>query len=481
MRQKVDLIHGTPGRSVFLFALPMIAGNLFQQFYNMADSIIVGRFVGEDALAAVGASYSFTTVFIMVAIGGGMGASVLVSQYLGAKKYREMKTAVYTFLLAVTVCGILLAFFGFFCNPAILSALKTPENIFDDAVLYLQIYFIGLPFMFMYNILAANFNALGKSDIPLYLLIFSSVLNVALDLLTVLGLHLGVAGVAIATTIAQGVSSLISLMILLRMLQKYDTGGREQSRRETKGGVHETEQSRTTSGKIQEDAVRLFDLQMFVSGLKIAVPSIVQQSIVSIGMLLTQSAVNAFGSSAVAGYSAGSRLESLCIVPMIAAGNALSTFAAQNLGAGQQERVKEGYRAAYKIILGFAVILLLFSQLCYRPVIAMFVSETKAEVAFSTGTAYFRFIGCFFCLIGFKSITDGILRAAGDVNVYMLANLVNLTIRVLVARLLSPIFGIAFIWYAVPLGWAANYLISYSWYRTGHWKQKNLIERKAKQ
>lgn len=271
MKQKVDLIHGTPGRSMFLFALPMIAGNLFQQFYNMADSIIVGRFVGEDALAAVGASYSFTTVFIMVAIGGGMGASVLVSQYLGAKKYREMKTAVYTFLLAVTVCGILLAVFGFFCNPAILAALKTPENIFGDAVLYLQIYFIGLPFMFLYNILAANFNALGKSDIPLYLLIFSSVLNVALDLLMVLVFSLGVAGVAIATTIAQGISSLISLMILLRMLQKYDTGC----------------------------PVRLFDPQMFVSGLKIAVPSIIQQSIVSIGMLLTQSAVNAFGSSAV--------------------------------------------------------------------------------------------------------------------------------------------------------------------------------------
>lgn len=452
MRQKVDLIHGAPGRSMFLFALPMIAGNLFQQFYNMADSIIVGRFVGEDALAAVGASYSFTTVFIMVAIGGGMGASVLVSQYLGAKKYREMKTAVYTFLLAVTACGILLAIFGFFCNPAILKALRTPENIFDDAVLYLQIYFIGLPFMFLYNILASNFNALGKSDIPLYLLLFSSVLNVGLDLLMVLVFSLGVAGVAIATTIAQGVSSLISLGILLRMLRKYDTSGAEQ--------------------------VKLFDVQMFVSGLKIAIPSIIQQSIVSIGMLLTQSAVNAFGSSAVAGYSAGSRLESICIVPMIATGNALSTFAAQNLGAGQLERVKEGYRAAYKIIIGFAILLALISQLCYRPVISLFVSETEAATAFSVGAACFRFLGFFFCLIGFKSITDGILRAAGDVNVYMLSNLVNLTIRVLVARLLSPIFGIEFIWYAVPLGWGANYLISYAWYRTGHWKRKNLIKEK---
>lgn len=446
MRQKVDLINGKPGQSMFLFALPMIAGNLFQQFYNMADSIIVGRFVGEDALAAVGASYSFTTVFIMVAIGGGMGASVLVSQYLGARKYGEMKTAVSTFLLAFAVFGTLLALFGFFANPTILKVLKTPDNIFADAVTYLQIYFVGLPFLFMYNILAANFNALGKSEIPLYLLIFSSVLNVFLDLVMVLVFHLGVAGVAIATVLAQGVSSLISFAVLLRKLKEYGA----------KTG-------------------RLFDVGMFFGGLKIAIPSIVQQSIVSIGLLLTQSAVNVFGSSSVAGYSAGMRLESICIVPMIATGNAMSTFAAQNLGANKVERVREGYHAAYRIIIGFAVLLLVISQLFYRPIVSLFVSETESAVAFSVGAACFRFEACFMCLIGFKSITDGILRAAGDVNVYMMANLVNLTLRVSVARLLSPVFGIEVIWYAVPLGWAVNYLISYTWYRTGHWKKKNLI------
>ena len=440
------MINGKPGQSMFLFALPMIAGNLFQQFYNMADSIIVGRFVGEDALAAVGASYSFTTVFIMVAIGGGMGASVLVSQYLGARKYGEMKTAVSTFLLAFAVFGTLLALFGFFANPTILKVLKTPDNIFADAVTYLQIYFVGLPFLFMYNILAANFNALGKSEIPLYLLIFSSVLNVFLDLVMVLVFHLGVAGVAIATVLAQGVSSLISFAVLLWKLKEYGA-----------------------------KAGRLFDAGMFFGGLKIAIPSIVQQSIVSIGLLLTQSAVNVFGSSSVAGYSAGMRLESICIVPMIATGNAMSTFAAQNLGANKVERVREGYHAAYRIIIGFAVLLLVISQLFYRPIVSLFVSETESAVAFSVGAACFRFEACFMCLIGFKSITDGILRAAGDVNVYMLANLVNLTLRVSVARLLSPVFGIEVIWYAVPLGWAVNYLISYTWYRTGHWKKKNLI------
>ena len=219
MKNKQKLLTGAPGRTLFFFALPMIIGNLFQQFYNMADSVIVGRFVGENALAAVGASYAFTNVFIMIAIGGGIGASVLTSQYLGAGKYQEMKSSINTFLITFAVLSTLLACFGFLCNPMVMTALKTPDNIYADAVLYLQIYFIGLPFMFMYNILASNFNALGKSGIPLALLIFSSLLNIVLDLFMVAVLNMGVAGVAIATVIAQGISATISFCILRRLLR----------------------------------------------------------------------------------------------------------------------------------------------------------------------------------------------------------------------------------------------------------------------
>ena len=225
-----------------------------------------------------------------------------------------------------------------------------------------------------------------------------------------------------------------------------------------------------------EGKVQRFRSDMFVTGVKVAIPSIVQQSIVSIGMLLTQSAVNRFGSSALAGYSAGTRLESLCIVPMIATGNAMSTFTAQNLGAGRPERVRQGYRAAYGIIIGFGVLLIAVSQLFYAPILSAFVEQGESAVAFETGTAYFRFIGFFFSFLGFKAITDGILRGAGDIQVYMLANLINLAIRVAVAQLCSPIWGIELIWYAVPMGWAANYLISYLWYRTGNWKRRNLLK-----
>lgn len=425
----------------------MIIGNLFQQFYNMADSIIVGNLVGEDALAAVGASYSFTTVFIMIAIGGGIGASVLASQYLGAGHYKEMKSSVYTFLITFAVFSTLLAVLGFFINPTVLRLLKTPENILPEAVEYLQIYFAGLPFMFMYNILSADFNALGRSKIPLFLLIFSSILNIVLDFWMVGGLGMGVSGAAAATVIAQGLAAVISFCILMWLLSSYPAEGR------------------TT----------WFRRDMFATGVKIAVPSIVQQSIVSIGMLLTQSAVNQFGSSALAGYSAGMRLESLCIVPMIATGNAMSTFTAQNLGAGKSERVHQGYHAAYGIIIAFGVVLILVSQLFYRPVLAVFVERGESSVAFETGTSYFRFIGLFFSFLGFKAITDGILRGAGDIKVYMLANLINLAIRVAVAQLCSPVWGIQLIWYAVPMGWTANYLISYCWYRTGNWKKRRLV------
>ena len=445
---KENLITQPPARSLFFFALPMIIGNLFQQFYNMADSIIVGNLVGEDALAAVGASYSFTTVFIMIAIGGGIGASVLTSQYLGAGHYREMKSSVYTFLIAFAVFSTLLAVLGFAVNPTVLRLLKTPDNILSDAVSYLQIYFVGLPFMFMYNILSANFNALGRSRIPLFLLIFSSILNIVLDLWMVGSLKMGVAGAAVATVIAQGIAAVFSLVILMRLLSTYAV----------------------------EVKVQRFRSDMFVTGVKVAIPSIVQQSIVSIGMLLTQSAVNRFGSSALAGYSAGTRLESLCIVPMIATGNAMSTFTAQNLGAGRPERVRQGYRAAYGIIIGFGVLLIAVSQLYYAPILSAFVEQGESAVAFETGTAYFRFIGFFFSFLGFKAITDGILRGAGDIQVYMLANLINLAIRVAVAQLCSPIWGIELIWYAVPMGWAANYLISYLWYRTGNWKRRNLLK-----
>ena len=466
--KKYNMLTDKPGRSLFFFALPMILGNLFQQFYTTVDSIIVGQFVGEDALAAVGASYSLTTVFIMIAIGGGIGASVITSQYLGAGIYRKMKTSVSTALISFLILSLVLSVIGLLGNKAILSGLNTPENILSDAVLYLEIYFLGLPFLFMYNILSSIFNALGNSRTPLYLLIFSSLLNIGMDLVMVRVFLLGVAGVAIATVIAQGLSAVISFCLLLRLLGTYRE---ETSTKETdaeKRGVEETDADTAQR--------KLYDFSMLGNMIKVAIPSMVQQSIVSIGMLLVQSVVNGFGSSVLAGYTAGMRIESICIVPMIATGNAVSTFTAQNLGAGQSERVRRGYLAGVRMVPAFAVLTCLILTIFHEPIINAFLEEGSDAAAFATGNAYLTFIAFFFVCIGMKAITDGVLRGAGDVVVFTLANLINLGIRVSFAFGFAGVIGVEAVWFAVPMGWTTNFVISFIRYLSGKWSRKKLIK-----
>ena len=443
--KSIDLTTGSPGKGLLLFALPLILGNLFQQFYNMVDTIIVGKYVGQDALAAVGASYALTTVFVMIAIGGGTGASVIISQFLGAKENSKMKTAISTAMITFLVTSVVLGLFGIAANRQILSALHTPDNIMPDATLYLKIYFIGLPFLFMYIILASIFNALGDSKTSLYFLIFSSLLNIVLDLYAVRVLNMGVAGVAIATVIAQGIAAVLSFLVLMKKLKAYEGKGNH------------------------------FDGEILKKMIIVAIPSIIQQSIVSVGMLLVQSVVNGFGSAVLAGYTAGMRLESICIVPMISMGNAVSTFTAQNMGADQTERVRKGYRVSYAIIAVFAVIICAVLLLFKHPLVNLFMEEGATGEAFDTGVSYLSFIAYFFVFIGLKAATDGVLRGAGDVLVFTIANLVNLAFRVSFAFLMAPVIGVQAVWFAVPIGWIINYIISGLRYLTGKWSQKKLV------
>ena len=437
------LIKERPLKALLLFSLPIILGNLFQQTYTMADSAIVGRFVGEQALAAVGASYSLTNIFICVAFGGGIGASVIVSRYFGAGQYRPMKLAVYTAFLAFLGISVLLGGLGLAASGEIMLLLNTPADVMDMAVEYLNIYFLGLPFLFMYNVLSSMFNALGKSRIPLYFLIFSSLFNIVLDVISVTWLNMGVAGVAWATLIAQGISAVLSFIVFMRLMRQL---------------------SKEPSG--------IFDRTELLSMTKIALPSILQQSTVSIGMMLVQSVVNSFGSQALAGFSAGMRIESICVVPMSGVGSAISSYTAQNIGAGSEERVVKGYHAAIQMVIAFAVILCVALQLFHKPLIELFLGDEGTAAALSTGQDYLKFIGWFFCLIGFKMAADGLLRGAGDMTMFTIANLVNLFIRVVVAMTMAPIYGIHMVWVAVPIGWFVNWFISYCEYRTGKWRKK---------
>lgn len=446
-KKAVNMITDSPGRALLLFALPMILGNLFQQFYNIMDSVVVGRFVGEEALASVGASYSVTNVFIAIAIGGGIGSSVVVSQFLGARQIGNMKTAVSTTLINFLTLGLVFGGLGFAFNQQILAFMNTPENVFADASVYLSIYFVGLPFLFMYNVQAAIFQALGDSKTPLYLLVFSSLLNIGLDLVFVLSFHWGVAGVAVATLMAQGLSAVVSFLILLKRLKAYE----------------------------RPEGFRFYDFGMMLHMMRVAIPSTLQQSIVHIGMLLVQSVVNVFGSAVMAGFAAGTRIESICIVPMLAIGNAMSTFTAQNMGAGDTSRVKRGYRYCCGMVGVFAVLICVIMEIWGDVFIRSFLNEGSAAEAFRTGMSYVRFISFFYVFIGLKATTDGLLRGAGDVVVFTAANLVNLVIRVSVAAVFAPMIGVSAVWYAVPMGWSANFLISFFRYLTGKWERIRLI------
>ncbi len=440
---KEYLITSKPLPALLSFSLPMMLGNLFQQLYTMADSVIVGRFVGENALAAVGASFALTAVFIAIAIGGGMGASVITSGAFGARSYRAMKLSVSTSLILFLVVSILLGGIGLLFSEDILILLNTPAAVLDDATAYLNIYFLGLPFLFMYNVLSSVFNSLGRSRIPLYLLIFSSALNVVLDIIMVASFGMGVRGAAWATLISQGISSVISFIFLVRTMKEFP-----------------------------EKQDRLFSPSLIRPIAGLALPSILQQSTVSIGMMLVQSVVNSFGAEALAGFSAAMRIESIAVVPMAAIGNAMSSYTAQNIGAGKLGRVVKGYHTAYGIVAVIALVLMLPLELFSERLIRMFLGDDGTPIAMDTGISYISFMGWFFVFIGLKMITDGLLRGSGDMSVFTIANIANLSIRVLVAFIFAPVYGIEMVWIAVPIGWTANWVISYWGYHTGKWKSR---------
>lgn len=447
MKRHYNMLTDAPGRTIFFFVLPMIMGNLFQQFYSIIDSIIVGKFVGEKALAAVGASYSVTNVFIAVAIGGGIGSAVIVSQYLGAGQVDKMKTGISTTLLNFLFLGICLGAAGYLLNRQILQWMDTPADVFDDASIYLKIYFLGLPFLFMYNVQASVFNSMGDSKTPLCLLIGSSVLNVVLDLIFVIYFGWGVAGVAVSTVIAQGVSVVFSFFFLVRKVRSYKSVGKH----------------------------RLYSGEMVPQMLKVAVPSTLQQSIVYIGMLLVQSVINGFGYSVMAGYTAASRIEAISIVPMLAIGNAMSTFTAQNMGASRPERVKKGYHCAVFMVAVCALLLCVLLQFGGSTIIRAFLDQGSEAKAYLVGSSYVNFISFYFVFFGLKAATDGLLRGAGDVVVFTVANLINLSIRVFVAFVFAPYWGPQAVWFAIPMGWGANFIISFSRYLTGRWRKVKLI------
>lgn len=434
------LITKNPLIALTIFFLPIMLGNLFQQCYNLVDSAVVGRYVGEQALAAVGACLALTNVFIFIANGSGIGAAVIVGNHFGAKNYKKMKTAIFTSFIAFFLLSIALGLIGFLFGKTFMLWLKVPSDILEMSVIYLKIYFLGLPFLFMYNIIANLFNALGKSKYPLFFLIFSSILNVFLDLLFVIKFKSGIKGVAWATLISQGISSLFSFLVFMFRIKKYENS--------------ETYQ--------KTNVFSFYELKNIV---KIALPSVFQQSTISIGLLLIQSVVNSFGSQALAGFSVGLRIESLGSVAMVASGTALSTFVAQNIGANKYERIKKGYISANILSIIFGIIFFILVRCFTNSIISIFLGESISEIAYKTAVAYLNYMSIVLCGLGFKQNSDGVLRGSQDMTAFTIGNVVNIVLRVAFPYIFAQKLGISAVWIATPIGWASSILICYAEYK----------------
>lgn len=442
-----DMTVGNPGKTLFLFAVPMVLGNIFQQLYNIIDSVVVGKFVGANALAAVGASSSITFLFIAMATGLSIGSAVVISQLFGANQLAKMKTAIFTVIISTLVLSTFLMILGLGINKNILQFLNTPKNIMNDAQTYLQIYFYSLIFLFLYNILNAVFNALGDSRTPLYFLILSAILNIGLDLLFVIVLGLGVAGVALATLIAQGVSVVLSGVWLYRRLIVFQV----------------------------EERVALFDIQTFKKVCIIAIPSMIQQSIVSIGMLFVQRLVNGYGSTVVAGYTAATKIDSIAIMPMVNVGSAVSTFVAQNIGAKKTERVKSGYRAGLLMVICIGLFIAMVLYLFGHQLVSSFVDKNTNKDVIAVGVEYLKVVSIFYFAMGMMNTTNGVLRGAGDMKIFLTSTLFNLGTRVVLAYILSGFIGKSGIWWAIPTGWSVGFFIAFYRYRSGRWKSKGVL------
>lgn len=437
MRMQEDyLIKEKPWKALLIFAFPLFIGNFFQQGYTVFDQILVGHYVGESAQAALGNASTFIHLFICIAIGGSVGASILISQYFGAKQFSKMKIAMYTFLLSFLLLSVLFGVLGFFFAKDFLILLKVPLEAIKEATDYVRIYFLGLPFVFLYQILSSFMNALGKSRIPLYFLLFSSLFNIGLDFLFMAYFKWGIKGAAWATFLAQGISLLLIGITFFHLLHHYP---------KTKIRCDMKEEKRL---------------------LKLAFPSILQQSAIAIGSLCVQSVVNSFDVSIVAGVSIAMRIESICIVPFSALGTALSSYAAQNRGALQIRRIWDGWKFALLYCLVCALLLGIILEVGNRNLVMIFCKETTS-LAFDIGVKYIRWIGWFFFLLGFKMATDGVLRGLGKMGIFTLSNLSNLTIRILFTILLAPNKGIDIVWLVVPLGWFINDILSF----LALWKQ----------
>lgn len=442
-----DLTRGTPWRLIVQFALPIMAGNLLQQLYNTADTIIVGNFNGQQALSAVGACASLTALFTALAIGFSIGAGVLISQYFGASREQELRQYAATAIVLMLAMGLLMSLIGV-CSAGFLlaRALGTPEALLPLTLLYFRIYAAGLVFQFGYNIAAALLRALGDSKATLYFLLVSSVLNVVLDLVFVAGLGMGVAGAAIATVISQIASCGIGFAYMHRRYALL------------RFSLRELRVDLKTAGRI----------------LQVGAPMAIQQSIVSCGFLFLQRLVNYYGESMIASYTVASRMENILMIPIIGIQNTMATFAGQNMGAHRPDRVSKGLGQGVLVSLGMTLILCL-AQIAGIPLIIRAFQLDAGAAAICRLHLFSSAVAIPIFAVYFPA--NGMCQGVGEGFHATFYALLALGLRVVFAYALhkTSLFGYTAIWWSQAMSWTITLVVCYVHFFRGKWKDKSLI------
>ncbi|HEX2919927.1 MAG TPA: MATE family efflux transporter [Bacteroidales bacterium] len=440
-----DLTTGKESKLILDFAAPMLLGTIFQQLFSVVDSIVVGNFIGKEALAAVGASFPVIFVMISLVIGIVMGTTVVISQYFGAGDLEKVKKAVDTMYIYSAVAGVISSILGIIIAEPLLRLLDLPEDILPQATQYLRIYLSGMLIFFGYNGTSAVLRGLGDSKTPLYFLIIATVANIILVLLFVAVFKWGIAGAAYATLVANG----LAFGLAIYWLNK----------------THKI--VRLNLKNIQ------FDKDIFLLSIRIGLPTGVQQTLVAIGALALLSIVNKFGTDVIAGYSVASRLDAMAVIPAMAFSQALSTFVGQNIGAKKIERVRTGLIATLKlsgiVTIITSLIIIVFGHLIMR----LFTND---PAVIKTGDQYLTIVSAFYFLFTLMFVYNGLLRGAGDTLYPMFFSLLSLwLIRIPLAWILSKHFGSVGIWWSIPAGWLIGVGLSYFYYKTGRWKTRSVV------
>ena len=427
MKITKDLLNGNETKVMINFAVPMIIGNLFQQLYNVADTIIVGKFIGPDALAAVGSSFTVMVLLTSIIVGFCMGSSAVFSLIFGANEIDKLKNSFFTSFIFIGLVTIVINLFSILFINEILSFINIPPEIFKDSKIYLQIIFYGIGFTYIYNYFSAVMRSMGNSIIPLIFLIISAIINIVLDIIFVVPLNMGIAGAAYATIIAQGFSAIgIAIFCIFYVPQI----------------------------RLKREHLYLNkNVVTMVSNYSIL--SSIQYSIMNFGILMIQGLVNSFGVSAMAAFTAVVKIESFAYMPVQDFGNAFSTFIAQNLGAKKQERIRAGIRSSVKIITIYCVIISVLILLFAKPLMYIFIDKEEIDIL-KIGIQYLWIVAGFYCLIGYLFMFYGLFRGLGKPGISIILTIVSLGTRVILAYILSsiPTLGIVGVWWSIPIGWA---------------------------